>query len=153
MSCNVGCTQMLSNGYHKIAELGESAVRKIQEFSAEKIKTVVKTNNFALVIFAAGFVGLGLHLAAASIPAYLYMGVMAGVVIHLAKDEIREQLIAKWDAGKWTELAISIIGLCAASWYLPMTSICTTVTVICADPSAIVRAISNLKSSSSAPQE
>jgi hypothetical protein len=122
-----------------------SALDGIKGFGADQIRSSVKTHNFALVILAAACVGLGLHLAAASIPAYLFMGVFTGTVIHLAKAEICSQISEKWAMKKWTELALSTIGLGVTVWYLPMTSICTAVTVLCSDPYMISRAVRSLQ--------
>jgi hypothetical protein len=122
-----------------------STLDGIKGFGVDQIRSAVKTHNFALVILAAACVGLGLHLAATSIPAYLFMGVFTGAVIHLAKDEIYSQISEKWAMKRWTELALSTISLGVTVWYLPMTSVCTAVTILCSDPYMISNAIRNLQ--------
>lgn len=139
------CCQSISNGCHRVVDFFGSTLDNIKGFGVDQIRSIAKTYNVALVIFTAAFVGLGLHLAAASIPAYLFMGVFTGTVIHVANAEIYTQINEKRSLKKWTELALSTLSLGVAIWFLPKTALCAAVTFICYDPYMITRAIKSLQ--------
>lgn len=144
-STTPSCTDKISSYYNQLVTFCDEKKQNIKGFAANQIQTAGKTHNFALVIFAAAITGLALHMAASFIPPYIFVGVFIGIAINVAKNDIAAQISEKWNAGKWMELALSTISLGLSGWYFPMSALCTTVTVLVADPSVIPRTLKSLQ--------